>query len=124
MRAEEHITAAREFLAAERLLTDRWLGMIAAESMWGAAVQAIDALMHLDGQGHADRNRARERIIQNLIGAGVLDKERLDDFQYVLISLHNHFYTVRLSPGALAMNLRIGRGFVNSLLAAAERQAV
>ena len=124
MRAEEHIAAAREFLAAERLLTERELGMIAAESMWGAAVQAIDALMHLEGQGHADRNRARERVIQNLIGAGALNAECLDDFQYVLIPLHNHFYTARLSPGSLAMNLRIGRGFVNSLLAATERHAV
>lgn len=98
--------------------------MIAAESIWGAAAQAVDALMHLEGQGHADRNRARERVIQNLIGAGSLNTERLDDFQYVLIPLHNHFYTARLSPGSLARNLRIGRCLVNSLLATAELQAV
>ena len=46
MNYEDHVEAARTFPSAAEILSESGMGMAAAEMVWGAAVQAIDAVNH------------------------------------------------------------------------------
>lgn len=50
MKHDEHVSAAQDFLEASALLRERGFDRIAAESMWGALVDAINAMAHIDGE--------------------------------------------------------------------------
>ena len=127
MNYAEHISAARTFLQSEEILSESGMDMAAAESIWGAAVQAIEAVNHSDGTErhvHSNPRSMRETIDRLGIERGLLD-ELNGGFTDVKDALHNHFYTGRLSGEELNLTLRRGRNFVNLMLelAAHERRS-
>ena len=112
---DEHVAAARTFLAAQELLIQSEMDMAAAEVVWGAAIQAVDAANHTLGQRHARNNRERGEIVEflessfNLTGLS-------DGLKLTINQLHNHFYTGRLSSREVSLYLEAGVAFVNQLL--------
>ena len=67
MNYEDHIASARTFLSAAEILSELGMGMAAAEMVWGAAVQTIDAANHRMGVvRHAGNNRDRRRVLQRV----------------------------------------------------------
>ena len=50
MNRAEHIESAQAFLRGEAILTEAGLGMMAAEAIWGATVQVVNAVNHARGR--------------------------------------------------------------------------
>ncbi len=121
MNYDDHIRAASEFLSAEELLLEAGLGMAAAECVWGAAVQVIDAIYHLRLSRHPGGRDRRETVIR-MRDKHQVGEDILDGYRIVQTNLHNHFYTGRLSAQELAASLETGRTFVNTMLELAERE--
>ena len=121
MNYEGHVAAARMFLSAAEILTELDMGMAAAEMVWGAAVQAIDAASHrMAITRHAGSNRDRRRVVQRMGQARGIEEELYDSFRIVVGKLHNHFYTGRLSAEELEENMRLGVSFPNLMLELAD----
>ena len=118
---EEHIAAAKTFLRAEELLVKPEMGMIAAESVWGAAVQVIDAINHRSGARHSGNNRNRERIVRYLVNKYSTDN-LFARFEVARTNLHNHFYTGRLDNLELYHYLAQGISFVNQMIELADQE--
>ena len=112
MNYSQHIAAAETFLRAEELLSAAGMDMAAAEMLWGAAVQTVDAARHSDGQRHAANNRDRERIIGRLDAIHSTEGELIAGLKPAIYNLHNHFYTGRLGAYELSLYRAIGRAFV------------
>lgn len=120
MTYEDHIDAAKIFLFAEELLSKPVMGMAAAEMVWGAAIQVIDAISHRTGTRHAGSNRDRNLIIEYL--STKYDLVELAPGFVATIRLHNHFYTGRLSNQELVRYLATGLPFVNRMMELAEQE--
>lgn len=119
MTYEEHISAAKSFLVAEDLLIQSEMYMVAAEVVWGATVQVIDAINHQLGARHTSNNRNRAQIVEymeNKYGPESLNA----GFASVKNRLHNHFYTGRLSSQELPLHLEAGIAFVNRMIELSE----
>ena len=112
MNYSQHIAAAETFLRAEGLLSAAGMDMAAAEMLWGAAVQALDAASHLAGGRHPANNRDRERIIGRLDAIHSTEAELIAGLKPAIYNLHNHFYTGRLGAYELSLYRAIGRAFV------------
>ena len=120
MTYEDHISTAKTLLLAEDMLSRSGFGIVAAEVIWGAAVQVIDAISHQAGSRHISNNHGREQIVEDM-----QDKYALDDLGRGLRSvsrLHNHFYTGRLSDQELPGLLETGLQFVNQMIELAEME--
>ena len=121
MNYEDHVAAARTFLSAAEILSESGMGMAAAEMVWGAAVQAIDAANHSMGiTRHVSRNRDRRLVVERVRRAHGVGEELAIGFRAALHGLHNHFYTGRLSAEALEENMRLGVFFARRVLALAD----
>ena len=121
MNYEDHVASARTFLSAAEILSELGMGMAAAEMVWGATVQAIDAANHrMMIMRHASNNRDRRRVLERLERAHGLDGALQDAFGFVVSDLHSHFYKGNLSPDDLEMQMRNGVLFANRMLALAE----
>ena len=121
MNYEGHVAAARTFLSAAEILSEMDMGMAAAEMVWGAAVQAIDAANHrMAITRHAGSSRDRRRVVQRVGRARGIEEELYDGFRVVVGKLHNHFYTGRLSAEELEENMRLGVSFANLMLKLAD----
>ena len=123
MNHEDHIAAARTFLSAAEILSGvgMGMGMAAAEMVWGATVQAIDAVNHRMGvMRHAGSNRDRRRVLQRIGRAHGVERELANSFTSVVDNLHNHFYKGDLSPDDLEMHMRNGILFATRMLELAE----
>lgn len=118
MKHEEHVSAAQDFLEASALLRERGFDRIAAESMWGALVDAINALAHIDGDGHARRIRDRKQVISAFIERDVLGEDVALAFQSDAIALHNYFYDGNMRSEAFAAHMRAARALATKILAA------
>ena len=116
MNYSQHIAAAETFLRAEELLSAAGMDMAAAEMLWGAAVQAIDAASHRAGGRHPANNRAREQVVGQLESMHGIAGELTANFNARIIVLHNHFYTGLLSRRELALHLEEGRVFVSRVI--------
>ena len=104
-------------MQAEELLSAAGMDLAAAEMLWGAAVQVVDAARHSDGpRRHAANNRDRERIIRRLDAIHNAEAELTGSFKTAVNELHNHFYTGRLGPYHLSLYLAIGRAFVSRMI--------
>ena len=120
MNYEDHIAAAKTFMHAEGLLTESAMGMAAAEVVWGAAIQTMDAISHRTGARHTGSNRTRELVIEHLSNKyGPLNL--IQGFEAVG-HLHNHFYTGQLSNQELFRYSATGLQFVNLMMELAERK--
>ena len=121
MNYEGHIASARMFLSAAEILSELGMGMAAAEMVWGAAVQSIDAVNHrMEVTRHAGSNRDRLRILERLERAHGVDGELAGSFRSVSSRLHNHFYTGNLSAERLEQEMRLGIAFATRMLELAE----
>ena len=118
---EEHIATAKTFLRAEESLVKPEMGMIAGESVWGAAVQVIDAINHLTGARHSGNNREREQIVRYMANKYSAD-DLFDGFDSARNYLHNHFYTGRLNNRDLYQHLELGISFVNQMIELADQE--
>ena len=115
MTYEEHIAAAKSFLVAKELLIQSEMCMVAAEVVWGATIQVIDAINHQLGTRHTSNNRSRAQIIEYL--ENKYGPESLNaGFASVKDGLHNHFYTSRLSLEELSKHLSTGTQFVSRMI--------
>ena len=121
MNYEDHIAAARMFLSAAEILWELGMGMGAAEMVWGATVQAIDAVNHrMMITRHAGSNRDRRRVLERLERAHGVEGELVGGFRVVSSRLHNHFYTGNLTAEQLDNEMKNGLSFVSLMLALAE----
>ena len=122
MNYSQHIAAAETFLLAEELLSAAAMDMAAAEMVWGAAVQVIDAASHRAGGRHSANNRGREQVVGQLESMHGIAGELTANFNARIIVLHNHFYTGLLSRRELALHLAEGRAFVNRMIDLTDRE--
>ena len=123
MNQEEHIAASRDFMRGEELLTDEGLGMLAAEAIWGATTQVVNAIHHVrTRRAHANNNRERRRAIQYLTDKYGVGDDIEDGFDTALRQLHNHFYHSHLSDADLMDSLESGRRFIAAMIELAERE--
>ena len=122
MNYEDHVAAARTFLSAAEILSESGMGMAAAEMVWGAAVQAIDAANHSMAATtrHAGANRDRLRVVQRIGRAHGVGEELARGFEAAANGLHNHFYTGRLPAEELEENMRLGVFFARRMLELAD----
>ena len=123
MNLAEHIVAAERFLASSGLLQDAGDSMGSAEIVWGAAIQAVQALHHQNRDGHPHSRRNLERIIFRNFPASIA--ARLAIGLDATVRLHNYFYTGTLShrnPGTQNLAIRRAQGvaFVNEVLQLAQ----
>ena len=102
-------------------MTDLGRDRAAAEMIWGAAVQAIDAANHRRTPRHA-QHRNRTATVNRLQDKYGLHSELSYRFRVVRGFLHNHFYTGRLSESEVAAALVEGRTFVNTMIELARRE--
>ena len=100
---------------------DAGMDMAAAECVWGAAVQVIDAAYRQHPPRHP-QNRERTLTVSLLAERYQQTNELIDGFMAVRNDLHNHFYTGRLDAQDLAERLAVGIAFVNTMLRLAERE--
>ena len=122
MNYAEHIEAAESFLLGQEEAMAAGRGMLAAEAVWGATAQVINAVNHARGRrAHANNTGDRRRAIQYL-GNKYDDDELAEGFRAALRRLHNHFYQGHLSNSELAESLESGRRFIAVMIELAERE--
>lgn len=115
MQAGQHIEASRRFRDDALALESRGSHMGAAEMIWGATVQALEAIGHIragNDRGNLSGN-GRRRLAASVISEGVRSYDAIQN------DLHAHFYRGHLSPAEYADRMRRGREFVGELLAVA-----
>ena len=123
MNYAEHIAAAESFLRGDEIASAEGLGMLAAEAIWGATAQVINAVRHAQNiRSHANNNRERRRLI-DYMAVKYNEPEIADGFETVIRRLHNHFYGGHLSETDLAAYLATGRNFMATMLELAALEA-
>ena len=73
MKIEEHIAESHELMADYSALIDRGSDRLAAEAMYGAAFQAIQALGHLQKDKHHQKRHALIKVINDGITNKVIN---------------------------------------------------
>ena len=119
MQTGQHLEAAQRFLDDALILESVGSNMGAGEMIWGAAIQALEAIGHIrtgNATGSLSSN-GRRRLADSVISDGVL---RYDGIQN---DLHAHFYKGHLSPSEYADCMRRGRDCAAELLAIAYTSA-
>ena len=115
MQIEQHLTAARQFLSDAATLEIAGSHMGAAEMIWGATVQALEAIGHIrmgNARGSLN-NRARRELAESIDSASILQYRKTQR------DLHGHFYRGHLNPDEWANSIRQGRDYAAELLAIA-----
>ena len=115
MQTGQHIEASQRFLDDAVALEFRGSHMGAAEMIWGAAVQGLEAIGHIragNDMGNLSRN-ARRRLAESVILDG------LQRYTQIQQGLHAHFYNGHLTSQELDLRMRRGREFVTDLLSIA-----
>ena len=115
MQTGQHIEAAQRFLDSASMLESAGSNMGAGEMIWGAAIQALEAINHIrtgTATGSLSSN-GRRRLVDSVIYDGVNRYNRIQN------ELHAHFYSGHLSPPEFADSMRRGRQCATELLAIA-----
>ena len=115
MQTEQHIEASQRFLGDALALESMGSDMGAAEMIWGATVQVLEAIGHIrtgNARGHLSAN-GRRRLAESLAFDG------MHRYNLTKNDLHAHFYDGHLTSQALAVRMQQGRIFVTELLAIA-----
>ncbi len=115
MTYDEHVAQANRFIADSHTLRQQGSGMLAAEAIWGAAIQAMAAVSHT--RTRDDRRHPQQLdFILLLTRQYILSPSLEAGFGTVRDRLHNHFYTGRLNLQQLAENSERGIAFVQQML--------
>lgn len=120
MTYEEHLIETGRFISDSFMLRQRGSGMLAAESVWGAAIQAMAAVEHARNPA-SRRHPQQERFIINLLRQHSLPPSLWQGFIIVRDRLHNHFYTGQLDTLQFSEYMDRGNVLVRQLLEIAER---
>jgi len=117
MNYTQHIAEAELCLASATLLMESGSKLVAAEAVWGAAVQVINAANHARGANrHPTNNPRRFYIVEQLQSRYGLDDDLGKALRGVIRQLHTHFYLGNLSDSELRESLSDGRDFVNLMI--------
>ena len=115
MQIQQHLAASRRFLEAATLLENEGSDMGAAEMIWGATVQVLEAIGHIkEGNVRGSLGNRRRRELAETILPGYLS-----NYYNALHELHGHFYKNHLPPAELATRMQQGRDYIAELLAIA-----
>ena len=116
MQTRQHIEASKRFLDDALALDSMGSHMGAAEMIWGAAVQALEAIGHIKARNDRGKlsGNGRRRLAESVAVEG---KHRYYRTQN---ELHGHFYDGHLTSERYADSMRQGREFVAELLAIAQ----
>ena len=120
MTYEEHLIETGRFISDSFMLRQRGSGMLAAEAVWGAAIQAMAAVEHARNPS-SRRHPQQERFIINLLRQHNLPPNLRQGFIIIRDRLHNHFYTGQLDTLQFSEYMDRGNVFVRQLLEIAER---
>ena len=115
MQTGQHIAESQRFLDNALMLESEGSHMGAAEMIWGAVVQAMEAIGHISSENtvaHLSGN-GRRRLASSTIRQGF---RRYSEIQN---GLHAHFYRGHLTPEEQTEQMRLGRDYVSELLAIA-----
>ncbi len=131
MKTTLHIQTAKRFVEASVNLYDEGFHLAAGEMIWGATIQAVCALAHMDSKDHPDSirgNRERYAIISN-----IADRLQISDTdsssavsedtarEIIVGILHDRFNSGE-EPGAnFHTAWELGLQFVDGLIEAAEQ---
>lgn len=83
--------------------------------IWGATIQALEAIEHVrtGNEARTLTSNGRRRLVESVIAEGA------NRYNQVQNELHAHFYKGHLSPPEYADRMRRGREYVTELLAIA-----
>ena len=112
MQIEHHLAASRRFLDDAVALESESSHMGAAEMIWGATVQALEAIGHISAgnvRAHLSSN-GRRRLAASIVNDGLAKYYRAQN------DLHGHFYKGNLEPQSRAESMRQGHDYVAELL--------
>lgn len=115
MQPKQHLEASQYFLDAAAILEAIDFYMAAAEMIWGAVVQALEAIGHIragNARGFLSSN-GRRRLAESI------NPEGLTMYYLVQNGLHGHFYKGHLSPVEYVDSMQKGRDYATELLAIA-----
>lgn len=115
METGQHMETSQRFLDDALALEFRGSHMAAAEMIWGATVQALEAIGHIragNATGNLSRN-ARRRLAESAVFEG------LQRYTQIQQGLHAHFYRGHLTAQVRTEQMRQGREYVTELLAIA-----
>ena len=124
MTADEHASTAEMLLAeSANLARQPRTALAAGELVWGATIQALNAIAHLERgtPRHLRQGRDLENLIRQIAPDAATQTAWIDDLRTAQRRLHNHFYTGQLSDADLAATIVVGIRFVRRLLRFAER---
>ena len=117
MNYEQHIAEARLCLASQESLMESGSKLVAAEAIWGAAVQVINAANHARGVSRHPRNNAtRVHIVERLQSEAGLGDDLSIALHDIIRKLHTHFYNGHLNDTELRAEILEGRNFVNRMI--------
>lgn len=116
MQITQHQAAARQFLDDAVALEVSGSSMGAAEMVWGAIVQSLEAIGHIQsGNARGSLSNRRRRDL-----AEATTHDGLQKYYSVQRDLHGHFYKGHLTPEEFADSMQDGRGYAAELLAIAQ----
>ena len=107
-----HIQLAERYLQTAASFQSGGYNNEAAEMVWGAIVNAIESIGHLD-TGNSNRNlsnKARRDLARNLSDT-IFEK-----YQSAQIRLHDHFYHDTLSESDFQSHITRGRAYAQELI--------
>lgn len=117
MNYTQHIAESELCLASAALLMESGSKLVAAEAVWGAAVQVINAANHARGANrHPTNNPRRFYVVEQLQNRYGLDADLSKALLGIIRQLHTHFYLGNLSDSELRESLSDGRDFVNLMI--------
>lgn len=95
MNAAEHRAAARRLVPASEGSLSRHCPPLAGEVLWGAAINALDALAHERGERHLGDMRQRRRFGLRMIADVAPAQSDMDALHKSAARLHNHWQLYR-----------------------------
>ena len=117
MNYAQHIAEAELCLVSSALLMESGSKLVAAEAIWGAAVQVINAANHARGVNrHPTNNPRRFYIVEQLQSRYGLADDLSRSLRDIITQLHTHFYHGSLSDSELRESLSDGMDFVNLMI--------
>ena len=116
MQTAQHIEASQRFLDDALALDSGGSPMGAAEMIWGAAVQVLEAIGHIRAGNERGKlsGNGRRRMAESIAFEGRHRYYRTQN------ELHGHFYDGHLTSEKYTDSMRQGREFVTELLAIAQ----